>query len=543
MMPIGRLPARAALPIAGGALAISLACGLLVPIYTDEVAWRFQLSRAPFDGGFDRGLGDQCGPATTLAAPWFLQPMRHLAAGAEYLFADPRTVRLLGVALAFAGIGLIAAIARATGRRDARTRLALGLGLLGLGTTPWLLVWSRPEQPILLMLATAILLALAPVDSPGAAWARAGAILACTVVALGYHPKAVVFAPVFVVALACSSRGESGRWARSAGIALIVALAADAFGYWNLRLACPGDPLIAARAAAESAFAASAAGGSRWPLIQMLAANVSPMGYVGQIGPGGWQMSHWLPATPLPHGVILGWFAVVALVWQLALLVLLAALLLGMRAAWTARGATRPLVLALALAACLLGWSALQSNKNAYEAALTLPLAAIALLLVLPGLPQRWQRDAERVTLGVALLAAASQAALIAAYVPLLARTAARAGTIAGQPFSFTAWGYPAARRDILAAGRSCGIDPVRAHDLLVDDLTYWPYMATWRPSHWMAILGPWRGRVTDPIAYMRARRSSGIVVQCAILPPALRARAKAHGQFCCLGPFDGGGA
>jgi hypothetical protein len=84
-----------------------------------------------------------------------------------------------------------------------------------------------------------------------------------------------------------------------------------------------------------------------------------------------------------------------------------------------------------------------------------------------------------------------------------------------------------------------CGVDePDSIRGLVVDDLTYFAYMTSWRPLHRLGVLRVWNGSITDPIAYLRARSSSGIVVGCLYLPLELRARAHRVGPFCCLGPF-----
>ena len=538
-MPTGRFPDLRALPvIAGGGLLATFAAGMLVPIYTDEVGWRAQLSRSPFDGGVDRELADQCGPNTDLAAPWFMQPMRHATAWVEAAVADPRAIRLLGVLLACVLLVLLVAIARTAGRAQAHTGLAIVLALLGLGTSPFLLVWSRPEQPILLALCTAVLLALVARRGRFASYLCAGAILLLAVFVLGAHPKSVVFAPILIVAAALAGHGRQSVAVRAAVAVTIALLAAGAFSYWQMRFACPGDPVIAAHNAAENVSAARAAGGGWGGLVRALAANVSPMGYVGSLRPGVPQMSDWLPSTGWSRAAARAWFLPIRIAWLLTLFAIAVGLTFAAVDGWRARLLDRRTILAATIAACVLGWSALQTNKNAYEVALVLPLVALAFLLVLPALATRWPRLVGRAALAMVLSAIASEALLLATYVPRLSRTAARPGTIADQPYSFTAWGYPAMRADILAAGRLCGILPDHAHYLLVDDLTYWPFFGSWRPLNRMAVLDHWLPQSRDPIGFLRAHRSSGIVTQCAVLPPALRALAKAKGQFCCVGPL-----
>ena len=51
---------RAASLVALGGLVAMIAFGLLLPVYSDEIAWRFH-ERAALDGGFDVWLNDICG--------------------------------------------------------------------------------------------------------------------------------------------------------------------------------------------------------------------------------------------------------------------------------------------------------------------------------------------------------------------------------------------------------------------------------------------------------------------------------------------------
>jgi hypothetical protein len=49
---------------------------LYLPLYTDEVGWRFQLSRYVPDGGVDRFINETCGANTLAAPPLFMRPLR-----------------------------------------------------------------------------------------------------------------------------------------------------------------------------------------------------------------------------------------------------------------------------------------------------------------------------------------------------------------------------------------------------------------------------------------------------------------------------------
>ena len=60
---------------------------LFLPVYSDEIGWRFQ-ERAALDG-VDRLFSDICGPNTLAVPPFFMMPVRYFSAYTNLLFADP----------------------------------------------------------------------------------------------------------------------------------------------------------------------------------------------------------------------------------------------------------------------------------------------------------------------------------------------------------------------------------------------------------------------------------------------------------------------
>jgi len=525
-------------------LVVTLFAGLLVPIYTDEIAWRMMLARSAFDGGVDRGLGDQCGAGTIIAAPLFMQPMRHLSSWVALHIADPRAVRLSGVGLALLWVAMFWRLARFLPddvRAAART---IGLSLVGLGVLPFLMVWSRPEQPLLVAYTACLLIALAAQAEsarPGRAraWVAGSAILALGIVTLGYHPKAMIFLPIALFSAALSSRGHSGQAARLTAIGLLVICGLVASQYWNTRLSCPGNAGLAAKLAHENVASAI---GTRTPLaaFELLVQSALPWRYIKMATPPAdySYMSDWLPALPIKPHVGAVWRFVSRTLWYLAIALTLFLSLCGAIAAFLRRMIDPRLALTLTIVGTVAAWSATQINKNSYESSLQLPLAAIALALALSHLPRRLRPAVAACAVPLAVLAVFSQILLLANYGPALAATAARPGPIDAQPFSYVPWGYPELRREVLAATRACALDPVHSRKLLVDDMTYFPLIRSHAPLNRMAYFGPWHGAIGDPVTYLRTHGSSGAVVACTYLPPEARAQAKRVGRFCCLGPW-----
>src|SRR5690349_18380633 len=89
-----------------GVAVTAILLGFLVPLYTDEVGWRFQ-TRSAIDGGVDRSLTEHCGPNTVAVVPLFMRPLRSINATVNLALPDPIVIRLIGVASALLWIGLL----------------------------------------------------------------------------------------------------------------------------------------------------------------------------------------------------------------------------------------------------------------------------------------------------------------------------------------------------------------------------------------------------------------------------------------------------
>ena len=200
-------------------LLAGLGLAALLPVYSDEVVWRLS-ERAAIDG-FDKLSSDLCGPNTLAVPPWFMLPVRHYSAWFNLRFAAPGWVRASGVGYALVQVGLWWRLIGQIAGDRARTARALFFGLAGLGVMPLLLVLSRPEQPLLLCLTLALLLA-GPGWRGGKAQAveavalRSLAIVVLGALALSYHMKAMVLVPALMLAIATCGRGRGTNATKAA---------------------------------------------------------------------------------------------------------------------------------------------------------------------------------------------------------------------------------------------------------------------------------------------------------------------------------------
>lgn len=517
--------------------------GLLVPVYSDEIGWRFQ-ARWAFDG-VDRSIAVNCGPNTLAQVPMFMRPLRYASAALNLGFADPLYVRLAGVGCALAWLALLwTLIGQVSRTRDeANTIRTIGFSLASLGLLPFIQIISRPEQPLLLTLTAALSVAVLcqggrvrADDSLAASAVRAALIVLFGAIALGYHLKGVVFMPVFLMAAATSSNGPRGRWCRVAAISTLIGLTLTAAHYWIGRFRCPGDPLLAAKLSRENIASAMFGDGAIWPTLGKVVRGLDPFEYILLTMPKMRNMSDWLPGGVLSHGVALTWTIGIMAAW-VACLLLAAGILIG-KVTWTRPLALRPALLPLTIIACVMIWSMFQINRNVYESALTVPLTIISFVLIfsLVDLPPRNPKLLRAVAGLCVALSISSTVLVFCFYTPVLWESSKTAGYLGKQKYSMSPYGYSAIHAQIVSAGRLCGHhDDAGTKSLLVDDLTYLAYMNSWRPLHRNGVLSDWNGSVGDPVRYLRTHHSSGAVIGCRYLPPALLEHAQRVGAFCCL--------
>lgn len=527
------------------ALVASLLFGLLLPLYTDEVGWRFQ-ERAAIDG-VDKMFSDGCGPNTLAAPPLFMMPVRYFSAWTNLAFANPLFVRLSGVGYALVLVTLLWRLVRATTRDgDERSLVRLIMfGLLGLGMLPLLMVWSRPEQPILLCLTGALLVA-------ARAWSEAEpasrrtvalrwlAIVALAVVALSYHLKGVLLAPVFALCLLTSGTGRATAAMRWAGAVLLTIVALVAARYWVARFACPGDPMLASIYAQHNISAALVNGRGISDIAGKLLTNADLLRYFLMAAPTDQPMSDWVVGRAASPASVEIWRSAVLLLWGVTLLLTVACLVAEAIDAVRRKVIQPKLLLAAALLVLAIVWSATQSVKNVYDASFVLPLLILSAMLAIPAaaLSSERLRLLSPVATLCGVAAIASALLIVPMYLPFFRQTAAATAYLPDQPFSIATFGYREAEPQIRRAAALCGIGRHgRPRGLMVDDLTYFAFMDSDRPQHRLGVLGGWRGQIVDPLAYLRSVGSDGAILGCRFLDPALRARAKSVGEFCCLDP------
>jgi len=425
-----------------------------------------------------------------------------------------------------------------------------------LANTPLILAMSRPEQPLLLVTSAALLIALADwkQGDPGnplrttprsKAWLRSALLFTLGVIALSYHLKALFLLPLLLVCLVFCCRGRETVLPRLVSGALLIVVGYVSATYWIDRLACPDDPALQELFALNNFGAGISGIDSMQALVGFvgqLVSNISLAAYVQLVAPVYEPMSSWLPPQQVSEAAMARWEYFLFVCWGLAGIAALLGFAKGARNSWLQRWIDPRVALSAVLVAAIVAWSATQGERNIYEAGLALPLLMLAVVLAISsaaaGARAVVMRNTLATLLGFAGIASIVFTAML--WMPSLRYANRQEAYIPVMPFSIPVFGYAQVKPQILKVAKQCHIpEPARAHRVVIDELTYFAFMPSHLPEHRLGVFKVWNGSIKDPIAYLKARNSDGIVVGCKNLPPDLRARAKSQGQFCCLGPEE----
>jgi hypothetical protein len=532
---------RAAFVIAPAAFCLAILTGLFVPVYTDEIGWRLQ-ERAGLDG-VDKLFSVLCGPTSVVAPPLWMMPARYYSAFWNVEFASPIFTRVSGIIYAFIWGALLACTIRRIAPDGERQRIltTLAFAMLTIGLTPWLLTWSRPEQPILICLTAAIFIS-AKGWSGSAGTGKFGGLVAIVAiaslssVAVSYHLKAVFLMPVFVACIMMSSTGRSSIIPRLIGAATTIAIMAQGALYWIARLRCPAQQaFLSSQNLGSDLVAATSMHEISLVLVKMFK-NINPFQYILKTVPRPNPMSAWLPEMQISIGATLVWWVAITFLWSLVFL--FATNCLIRQAGMIRRERLDPrMVIACALIVSMLGWIATQVMQNDYEAALIIPMLLLTTSLALSckGASVQIVGNVRGLALAMTGAALMSMVLVDSIFGSSLASASQQRGYIALQSHSISGFGYNAMRARILSLADQCGIGVGKSRNLVIDDLTYYVFMTSPTPDHTGGF-----GHSQFPelsLDYLRARRSEGVIATCSKLPDGLRARAKSDGELCCLAP------
>lgn len=527
---------------------VSLGLGLLVPLYTDEVATKFVQARFLAEGGKLLSLFPQCTLGFVLDIPASWYPAAFIYSFI-YSGLTPIGIRLSGVALnaVWLSVSIWCFWLMIPVYQDRLRAIAASAAILSFGVFPLTMVLARSEQWLVLLLTCYLLLALLAegLISWRSGWRSVGLLAAFLLLTslLSYsHSKALFFIP-FVMISALLVFKKQNKLLLGVAVVFAIFTAFQSYQFAKTVISCDDAPILSKILASQT---------TRLPLLAE-----SPTAFLGEIvgnltaAPrkivkhlvfqANYQ-SGWLPAFPefsscslltLVNGSIR--IVLYMTFWLAVLLPPLVFLVPGRQRPSAGTG-----LLFGSLWIGLVGHLALFREWNFYGAALILPLMCFLLAASF------FQLFAYKTVCRVAgwllaplLVLSLSSFSILAFQVapPLFGLVRSTSDTLQGQPLSINAFAFEGARARIRELSATCGLQGDGSSRLVVDDLTYFAFKDLHQPLHAVYLYEGGFGsdignRIRDFLGRME---SDGVVSQCTYLSPLLLKDAVRDGNLCCI--------
>jgi hypothetical protein len=554
-------PGRAVSALSCAVLA-AFAClfvlGILVPLYSDEVATKVMQATFFLERGQVVSLLPQCDSPILRPVPLTLYPAGILYAIA-YAPLGLLGIKLSGLFIAIAWMFLLgrAVVRSAPDRRTKLARLAFIAALHGFGVLPFVLTSARPE--VLLVLCVVAYCGLALDDRALALRSRAAhalrAILFCIITSVFFfaHPKTLLFTPFVLV---CAAFAFPWRHTRLVALVAPLVLLTAAQVYADTRAigACTHAPNVQ-RSLADQMLDPAQLAVDPGRLLARGFHNVveTPRRISDAILLRDTYPSGWLPPTggkALGTGaaVVNGITTAVFGVYVCSVPGLIVLALRQKRTPDERRCLTLAIVLGLALAANVF----LYNWWNYYNSALFVPaLSVVGVLALRAGAGRALQHPVQRFPRLAAVIlstffavATLGMALTLRELGPTLVATAHVEGTVLpGQPASVPVFRYAAERTKIRHLASTCGVDVDRPRRLVIDDATYYAFDAVHEPLHILYItdVAMWGADIRGEAVrqFLRDQKATGIVARCEFYPTALWRYAKRENGYCCIGGAD----
>ena len=188
---------------------------------------------------------------------------------------------------------------------------------------------------------------------------------------------------------------------------LFAGLAAQGAHYWVERFRCPDDPVLAERLAKQNIASALLTGGD-WRKVTMTALiGANPNNYIMLAEARKYPMSDWLPRGQIDNKASIGRFIVMGLAWNVATVIAMFCLILGLRQRWRERRIDLATAVPVALAGLAMIWGISQRARNDYEIMIALPMLALFCVFSMTAI-QWTARRTRQLGLGIATVALSS---------------------------------------------------------------------------------------------------------------------------------------
>lgn len=496
------------------------------PVYTDEIFWKLMIARLETDHGKLVYLFAQCSEGQWIDAPLTWYPAMSINSWLYEDASQPWRLRVYGWFFFLVLLTLWTCLLKhRTGLGVTDAFLAVS-AFLSVGVLPFLLVYARPEQPLLLLITLSLLVTVYKAPANRLSWpigllvALSFALVATLLAAI--HPKSMFLFPILMV---LAWRQLKSRLLLVLLVLILGWTAYDTSQVWQLRTTCPEFPGLMSTL---RGLTLQPGGLLSNPLlfIQQGWSNVLDFGaYVRSIHFQDQYVADWLPAGK--GGVISTQARSVA---NILLWIPLLAAVLVIASNWLFERRPRgriDLLLWFSILLSLASIVVLQTQKNFYEVSIVWPLVLLLAIFSFGRPVSESNREGVRIIIAVLMLVA-----LIS-------------GILREERFGEFVSGWRQARlqqvemidhqnqglRDF--ARKECGIKG-SAQRLVLDKDTYQAFWNHEQPI-FLDYASGWWAAESNVRETFRKRRVQGLVALCTNIAEPDRSRAIEFGSYCCI--------
>lgn len=496
------------------------------PVYADELFWKLMIARLETDHGKLVYLFAQCSEGQWIDAPLTWYPAMSIN---SWLYEDashPWHLRIHGwlfflVLLA----SWMCLLKHRTGLGMIDSFLAVS-AFLSVGVLPFLMVYARPEQSILLLITLTLLVTLFQAPAKrlslpiGLLVALSFALVAMLLAAT--HPKGMFLFPVLLVL----AWRQLKSWPMLAMLLLLLGWTAyDTSQVWQLRTTCPEFPglmTVLRGLTLQPGVLLS----NPLSFIQQGWSNVMDFGtYVSSLDFQDQYVADWLPAA---KGSVISTQArsIANTSLWIPLVVAMSVMVFNWVFDRRPRGRV-DLLLWFSILLSLASIVVLQTQKNFYEVSIVWPLVLLLAIFSFGRPVSESRRGGVRIIIAV------------------LMAVALLSGILREERFSEFVQGWREARlqqvtmddhrNEVLRdfAQTQCGIEG-SAQRLVLDKNTYQAFWEHEQPVFLDYAAGWWAAE-SNVRETFRKRRVQGLVALCESIPEPDRSRAMAFDGYCCL--------
>ena len=508
-----------------------------LPIYSDELLYKWFSGRYWLDNGITLGLFPHCSDQFTQRTPKLFLVTRLIDSWLYAELNNPLKIRYLGIFSFLLWLTLMFFVCRRLFADQFSRQFGLCVALVFLGTLPLMMTLNRPEQSLILALTGLSLLPLAKNPTRLTRITLTLLFAFLTTWFFPQHPKTLLFLPFFsavcfFLPLSSFARLSLGAW--------MIVMAYSSYSFYSKYHSCPANENI------EQLFSATLISPSMflkmpWFYTKQLIRNVfSIPRYFSAIIFSSTTEADWLPpAKTTIITTILNCFINLFLGgWCIgAILGCLKQVRKNKFSLTTDYRSSSSILLLAGICAM----AVLQTTKSFYNSTLVFPAIILAGTLGnqdigITFFPERIRRVLNYSTVALSFISFLFLGSL---YLPTNLSEWKKGGRIERQYFSFSGFNWKSIENRIKQLESKCGLanTPSTKH-LLVDDITYPFFIRTREPYHANYLTGYWAVGIENLGSFLRERKSDGLICQCKFLPPDLLSKVYREGDFCCLPAF-----